>query len=549
MNWVGGSRNRLLMRSDAKKQKEFFEKKKMLQRLKSLGVAVPGSFAAETGSGSMDMVTLFIVNQIAAKKTQNDSPKIAIHGSSKGGLRPKRNEPLVLPMSPCSPSQLSLVESSYSSGSTRRKSVIPQGFKSHQLSPVLESTFSDNSASDYLPPNPEPHTPFSSPSSSSSGQELLPLKINLKTESQSRIQMLPHYSPPHWDTSAPQQTQFQLFSQPRDMTDPISWSCVDPPLFQLQTPTAAQVLFASPEPEITEATDCVRRAENFSEEKETMDFMNDPSESKEQVEDGVFKGFTNDQCEPEVSATYSLSQNAHMKIYLTGETPSSTCTESEQQCVDMEFPECTDKSFSCNDHSTESTEEYVTGYLSADSDDDEELCQICQENNPIQSQTKPRYEAELTHEDDFTEKTCQSQNQQIQSRSGEKMELCTWRELPTERKDAGTQTEHSRAAGARDASTQCSFGENSGSISTGFNHLPSTELSDQPVATRGQESAAREASALNPEREERSSKASNHLQKRNNDKHLTGGTIKHSETETLEEIADILLLMKQRKKK
>ncbi|KAK0155246.1 Craniofacial development protein 2 [Merluccius polli] len=138
----------------------------MKQRLQNLGLSEPTS-------GNMDLVTLFIVNQIAAKKEIKDPPKVTVLREDKGLAKNMKNRPLELPMSPGSPSQLSLSESEpYSSVQSvkKRKHCFPDGFKCQQLSPVLESTFSDHSSSEPVQHHlPHPLSPFSS-SSACSGQ-------------------------------------------------------------------------------------------------------------------------------------------------------------------------------------------------------------------------------------------------------------------------------------------------------------------------------------------------------------------------------------------
>ncbi|XP_071242712.1 uncharacterized protein [Salvelinus alpinus] len=181
---------------------EFFDKKKMQRKMKTLGIPTSPEGAS---SGSMYLVTLFIVNQIAAKKENNDQPKITRITDDKGGPKSMREGPLELPMSPCSPSPLSLVESQplYSVQAARkRKHCIPDGFKCRQLSPVLESIMSDTSTSDY-----QQHitlSPFSSASSSvySSGADMFSL------QQRAQVQPQPHCSPrPPWDISTSEQTQ------------------------------------------------------------------------------------------------------------------------------------------------------------------------------------------------------------------------------------------------------------------------------------------------------------------------------------------------------
>ncbi|XP_035465918.1 uncharacterized protein LOC118285967 isoform X5 [Scophthalmus maximus] len=318
MNWVGGSRSRLVTKDDAKKQREFFEKRKMQKKLKNLGLALPASpgGAGAAATGSVDLVTLFIVNQIATKKENKDLPKVAVLGSGRRGSN-RQNNPLVLPMSPCSPSQLSLVESQpqYSvHGMTKSRHVIPQGFRCQQLSPVLESPFSDNSASDYPPPTFARLSPFSSMSSASSCQGgVFPLKL-------SRRQLPPRCSPPPWVTSGMRHVQFQPFSQPRGMTDNLPWSCgSDPALYQQETPTAAQVLFGSPEPDVSDVRvrDVSFSLDQTEDKESALDFTLHQSDAEQHFEEDVFRGFSNEDDEKEAFHFGS----ARSKIYLRDGTP------------------------------------------------------------------------------------------------------------------------------------------------------------------------------------------------------------------------------------
>ncbi|KAJ8381830.1 hypothetical protein SKAU_G00026080 [Synaphobranchus kaupii] len=188
MNWVGGSRSRCMLKNDARKQMiakmepldyvaitaphdviffEFFEKKKMQKRTEHLGLAADPQGAA---TGSIDLVTLFIVNQIAAKKDDKNSNKVT-HLSHRKGAQWSMNEAtLELPMSPCSPSRLCLMESQPQySVQRKRKHHLSELHNNRQLSPVLESNFSDCSASDYRHGISNTFSPFSSATSGSLG--------------------------------------------------------------------------------------------------------------------------------------------------------------------------------------------------------------------------------------------------------------------------------------------------------------------------------------------------------------------------------------------
>ncbi|XP_077089892.1 uncharacterized protein redic1 [Siphateles boraxobius] len=176
MNWVGGSRSRCMKnREDAMKQRAFFQKQRM--KIKS---NIMDSTKGQN-SGNMDLLTLFIVNQIASKKEKTGKPKI---NPLIGEKRTKKalHEPLQLPMSPCSPSKLNLVTSQpqYSAdtpGFKIRKHRLAEKVKFKPLSPVLESNLSDasgsenqhqpssttNGSSDPVQPKPTPHVPSSLP--------------------------------------------------------------------------------------------------------------------------------------------------------------------------------------------------------------------------------------------------------------------------------------------------------------------------------------------------------------------------------------------------
>ncbi|XP_059367465.1 uncharacterized protein LOC132105932 isoform X4 [Carassius carassius] len=152
MNWVGGSRSRYMKsKEDTTKQRAFFQKQRMKRK----------SHIEESPKGynpdNMDLLTLFIVNQISSKKEQTDKPKTNL---LTGVKRTKRalKEPSELPMSPCSPSNLNLVTSQPqycidTPGYKVRKHRLSEEFKFTPLSPLLESNLSDASGSENQPPS------------------------------------------------------------------------------------------------------------------------------------------------------------------------------------------------------------------------------------------------------------------------------------------------------------------------------------------------------------------------------------------------------------
>ncbi|XP_053506328.1 uncharacterized protein LOC128623347 [Ictalurus furcatus] len=136
--------------SDTRKQKEFFEKKRMQDRHNL--IRPPLASPKKGNVGNMDLLTMFIVNQIALKKEHTGISKRRHLPKSKGIDKSMRWESLELPMSPCSPSCLILAESEshYSDqtlGVKKRKHSFLDEFKFKTLSPLLETNLTDNSTS------------------------------------------------------------------------------------------------------------------------------------------------------------------------------------------------------------------------------------------------------------------------------------------------------------------------------------------------------------------------------------------------------------------
>ncbi|KAM4038779.1 regulator of DNA class I crossover intermediates 1 [Anomaloglossus baeobatrachus] len=69
MNWVGGSRSRMMFKQERQKQREFFQKKKMKSKLKLLESSNPPEPLL-----SLDLLNLHVVNQISKKKEKSKHP-------------------------------------------------------------------------------------------------------------------------------------------------------------------------------------------------------------------------------------------------------------------------------------------------------------------------------------------------------------------------------------------------------------------------------------------------------------------------------------------
>nr|XP_028602691.1 uncharacterized protein C12orf40 homolog [Podarcis muralis] len=96
MNWVGGSRKRIMLTKEKRKQKDFFEKEKLKSKMKLLGISPLKSSAV-----SLDLLNLCVVNQISTKKDCSENVRKAVHVDINRGVKfPLRRHNVELPESP-----------------------------------------------------------------------------------------------------------------------------------------------------------------------------------------------------------------------------------------------------------------------------------------------------------------------------------------------------------------------------------------------------------------------------------------------------------------
>uniref|UniRef100_K7FWT1 Uncharacterized protein n=1 Tax=Pelodiscus sinensis TaxID=13735 RepID=K7FWT1_PELSI len=97
ITYLPSFRSRIILKQERRKQKEFFEKKKLRSKMKLLGVSSPPKSSAV----SLDLLNLYVVNQISTKKDPADRVRKPVHVDMNRELKtPIRRHNIELPMSP-----------------------------------------------------------------------------------------------------------------------------------------------------------------------------------------------------------------------------------------------------------------------------------------------------------------------------------------------------------------------------------------------------------------------------------------------------------------
>ncbi|XP_064278139.1 regulator of DNA class I crossover intermediates 1 isoform X4 [Passer domesticus] len=89
-------RSRIILKQERRKQKEYFERKKLKSKMKLLEVSSPKSSAV-----SLDLLNLYVVNQISTKKENTENARKPVHVDiTEDEKKPIRRHNLELPTSP-----------------------------------------------------------------------------------------------------------------------------------------------------------------------------------------------------------------------------------------------------------------------------------------------------------------------------------------------------------------------------------------------------------------------------------------------------------------
>ncbi|KAM9581136.1 regulator of DNA class I crossover intermediates 1 [Guaruba guarouba] len=146
MNWVGGSRSRIILKQERRKQKEFFEKKKLKSKMKLLGVSSPKSSAV-----SLDLLNLYVVNQISTKKDNPASTRKPVHIDITEDVKiPVRRHNIELPTSPLHTQRMPNLDDIQNRLQkqvldSRRQHLSEKKKYQHNLPQVTELTYADSS--------------------------------------------------------------------------------------------------------------------------------------------------------------------------------------------------------------------------------------------------------------------------------------------------------------------------------------------------------------------------------------------------------------------
>ncbi|XP_055963789.1 uncharacterized protein C12orf40 homolog [Sorex fumeus] len=90
-------RSRILIKQERRKQKEYFEKKRLKSKMKLLGVLSP----VKNSAVSLDLLNLYMVNQISRQRKMPETVRKPIHVNMNKDIKmPVRKQDLELPMSP-----------------------------------------------------------------------------------------------------------------------------------------------------------------------------------------------------------------------------------------------------------------------------------------------------------------------------------------------------------------------------------------------------------------------------------------------------------------